>query len=117
MLGALKVLASGWCFEDVASCTRMSRTTADKSFHLFCAKFAEGLWDTWVRLPVGEELKKADEMYRKCGYPGAIGSVDCTHIPWACRFSEKNNHTGKEGYSSVVVEASHHRRHEVLPWR
>ncbi|CAB1110690.1 unnamed protein product [Ectocarpus sp. CCAP 1310/34] len=46
-MGTLKVLASGCCFQDVASFSLMSRTTAETSFHHFCEKFFEGLWDTW----------------------------------------------------------------------
>lgn len=83
----------------------MSRTTAETSFHHFCEKFAEGLWDTWVQLPVGDDLAKVMEAYRKCGYPGAVGSLDCTHLAWSCPFSEQNIHKGKEGHTTVVVEA------------
>ncbi|CAM9770276.1 unnamed protein product, partial [Ectocarpus sp. 4 AP-2014] len=46
VLGTLKVLASGCCFQDVASFSLMSRTTAETSFHHFCEKFSVGLWDT-----------------------------------------------------------------------
>ncbi|CAB1116712.1 unnamed protein product [Ectocarpus sp. CCAP 1310/34] len=74
-MGTLKVLASGCCFQDVASFSLMSRTTAETSFHHFCEKFSEGLWDTWVKLPGGDEFKK-------------------------------NTHTGKEGYTSLVVECT-----------
>ncbi|CAM9821634.1 unnamed protein product, partial [Hapterophycus canaliculatus] len=81
-------------------------TKAEKSFHHFGEKFAEGLWDTWVKLPVGENLTKVAEIYHRCGYPGAIGSVDCTHFAWACPFSEKNVNKRKEGHTSVVVEAT-----------
>ncbi|CAB1113364.1 unnamed protein product [Ectocarpus sp. CCAP 1310/34] len=96
VLGTLKVLASGCCFQDVASFSLMSRTTAETSFHHFCENFSEGLWDTWVKLPRGDELKKVEEIYRKCGYPGATGSTDCTHFRWpGCPFSEENTHTGK----------------------
>ncbi|CAM9561232.1 unnamed protein product, partial [Ectocarpus sp. 12 AP-2014] len=107
VLGTLKVLASGCCFQDVASFSLMSRTTAETSFHHLCEKFSEGLWDTWVKLPRGDDLKKVEEIYRKCGYPGATGSTDFTHFRWpGCPFSEKNTHTGKEGYTSLVVECT-----------
>ncbi|CAN0059932.1 unnamed protein product [Pylaiella littoralis] len=85
----------------------MSRATAEISFRHFCEKFSEGLWDAWVKLPEGDELKKAEDIYRRCGYPGAIGSVDCTHYKWeGCPFSERTIHTGKEGYATVVVEST-----------
>lgn len=103
----LKVLGGGNCFNDISGFSRMSRQTAETAFHLFCEKFSVALWDSWVYLPEGEELKKVEEIYRKCGYPGAIGSVDCTHFKWeGTPFSERTIHQGKEGYASVVVEAT-----------
>ena len=39
---ALKVLAAGNSFQDVATFSGMSVTTAETSFHLFCNKFARG---------------------------------------------------------------------------
>ena len=104
---ALKVLAGGNSFQDVATFSGMSVTTAETSFHLFCKKFAAALWDTWVKLPVGDELKKVEEVFRRSGYPGAMGSTDCTHFKWAGGpFSEARLNTGKEGYPSVAVEAT-----------
>ena len=83
----------------------MSPSTAEESFHLFCEKFAEGLWDKWVSLPTGDDLHKVTEIYQKCGYPGAMGSTDCTHLDWeGCPFSEQHIHCGKEGYPTLVVE-------------
>lgn len=106
-MGALKVLAGGNCFGDIADFSRMSRQTAEAAFHQFCLKFSEGLWDKWVILPEGDELRKVEEVYRKCGYPGAVGSVDCTHIKWeACPHSEQRIHSGKEGFATLVVEAT-----------
>ncbi|CAN0217373.1 unnamed protein product [Scytosiphon promiscuus] len=106
VLGVLKVLAGGNSFQDVATFSSMSVTTAEQSFHHFCKEFSQGLWDTWVKLPVGEDLDQVEHIYRKCGFPGAVGSVDCTHFKWdGCPFSEQRIHKGKEGYASVVVEA------------
>ncbi|CAN0170032.1 unnamed protein product [Ascophyllum nodosum] len=82
VLGALNVLASGVTFKDVAAMSGMSISTAETSFHHFCEKISEGLWETWVTLPVGDDLKKVEEIYRKCGLPGAVGSLDCTHFKW-----------------------------------
>ncbi|CAM9849583.1 unnamed protein product [Hapterophycus canaliculatus] len=107
VLGALKVFAGGNSFYDVASFSRMSVTTAEVSFHHFCDKFSQGLWKTWVKLPEGDDLNKVEEIFRKCGFPGAVGSTDCTHFKRdGCPFSEHRLHSGKEGYPTVVVEAT-----------
>ena len=107
MLGALQVLGRGNCFADVASFSGMSRSTAEKSFHRFCDCFSAGLWHQWVRLPEGADREQCEGTYRDLGYPGAMGSTDCTHVAWErCPFSETNNHKGKEGFTSVVFEVT-----------
>ncbi|CAM9817255.1 unnamed protein product, partial [Pylaiella littoralis] len=104
---ALKVLAAGNSFQDVATFSGMSVKTAETSFHLFCEKFSAALWDKWVYLPVGDELKKVERVFGMSGYPGAMGSTDCTHFRWSGGpFSEARMNTGKEGYASVVVETT-----------
>ena len=36
-------------------------------------------------MPDGDDLKNVMEIYSKIGFPGAVGSVDCTHVRWnAC---------------------------------
>ena len=81
--------------------------TYETSFHHFCEKFSAALWDEWVKLPVGDELRKVEEVFRRSGYPGAIGSTDCTHFKWdGGPFSEARINTGKEDYPSVAVEAT-----------
>lgn len=103
----LQVLGRGNCFADVAQLSLMSRQTAEKSFHRFCDCFSSGLWHQWVTLPEGEALKKVAGEYGDMGCPGACASLDCTHISWpSCPFSETNTHKGKEGYTTLVYEAS-----------
>ena len=101
MCAALKVLAAGNSFQDVATLSGMSVTTAETSFHHFCKKFSAALWDKWMKLPVGDELKKVEEVFRRSGYPGAVGSMDCTHFKWdGVPYSEARMNTGKEGYAT-----------------
>ena len=93
--------------DDVATFSGMSVKAAETSFHLFCEKFSAALWDKWVYLPVGDELKEVERVFRMSGYPGAMGSTDCTHFKWSGGpFSEARMNTGKEGYASVVVETT-----------
>ncbi|CAN0383374.1 unnamed protein product, partial [Pylaiella littoralis] len=59
-----------------------------------------------VRLPEGDDLKQVESIYNQLGFPGAVGSADCTYVAWErCAYSETNIHKGKEGYTSVVFEA------------
>ncbi|CAN0007374.1 unnamed protein product, partial [Laminaria digitata] len=41
------------------------------------------------------------------GFPGAVGSTDCTDVAWErCALSETNNHIANEGFTSVVLEVT-----------
>lgn len=68
-----------------------------------------------MKLPVGDELKKVEEVFRRSGYPGAVGSTDCTHFKWRGPFSEARINTGKEGYQTVAVEATCDHTGELAP--
>ncbi|CAN0339616.1 unnamed protein product [Pylaiella littoralis] len=74
----------------------MSQSTAEKSFHRFCDCFAGGLWHQWVRLPEGDDLKQVESIYNQLGFPGAVGSADCTYVAWEhCAYSEMNIQKGR----------------------
>ncbi len=52
-------------------------------------------------------------VFSKHGIPGAVGSTDCTHIPWGrCPAAFVNNFTGKEGYPTVAyqITCDYHKR-------
>jgi Plant transposon protein len=53
----------------------------------------------------GVELEKVMNVYRKMGFPGAVGSVDATHIRWhMCPVEFVHAATGKEKYPSVAFQ-------------
>ena len=40
--------------------------------------------ETWIQYPqTAEDVDHILEHYRRLGFPGAVGSVDCTHIWYA----------------------------------
>ena len=60
-----------------------------------------------MQIPVGDELKKVEEVVWRSGYPRAMGSTDCSHFKWAGGpYSEARLNTGMEGYPSVAMEAT-----------
>lgn len=84
----------------------MSEPVAGMSFHAFCEHFAQELYDH-VRLPSGEDEDKVVEDFHQLGFTGAAGSTDVTHVKWDCfPHSEQRLHTGKEGYPSIVYQAT-----------
>jgi hypothetical protein len=42
--------------------------------------------DDYIHLPkMDEEINHVERLYHRIGFPGAIGSVDCVHLPWNSR--------------------------------
>jgi len=73
--------------------------------HQFCAKMVT-LYDDFVRVPhTAEEIAQVERLYRFCGLPGCIGSVDGVHVHWEnCPVQLANWCKGKEGHPSLVYE-------------
>ncbi len=113
VLGILRILGRGWCFDDVAEATRISQGTIRLSFHHFCKSMCLHEKKEWVHFSEGDELERDMNVYKAMGLPGCIGSTDCTHVPWGrtpCAL--KNLCKGKEQFPSLVfsVVVNHHRR-------
>jgi hypothetical protein len=75
-------------------------------FKIFLKNFPRVLFKDVIRLPrEGVELEKVMNVYRKMGFPGAVGSVDATHIRWhMCPVEFVHAATGKEKYPSVAFQ-------------
>ena len=64
----------------------------------FVTKMAYNLYYLFVCEPEGYDLLKVMEMYRILGLPGAIGSMDVTHVVYGwCPMHLKHSCIGKEG--------------------
>ena len=54
-------------------------------------------------------------MYRLLGFPGAIGSMDCTHVHWGrCPPNLKWQCIGKEGYPTIAFQCVVDRTRRIL---
>ena len=100
VLGVLYALGScGNSFADIAQNSLMSRQTAEKAFHAFCKEFSAKLYDTWVHLPKGHDLVAVERKFHERGFPGAVGSTDCTNVARGrCSPLDASAHTGTEGF-------------------
>jgi hypothetical protein len=64
------------------------------------------MFSTWVYVPEGEELDLVEEVYRRMGFPGCVGSMDVTHIFWdRCPKAKRFLTKGKEGFPSLAFQA------------
>jgi hypothetical protein len=114
ILGALRINAKGCSFDAIAELTGMALSTMATFYHLFWRRFVEELKEEWIAYPKDPaQAATSMEVYRRLGFPGAVGSVDCTHVHWArCPMMKQSTHTGKEKYPTLSYEVTcaHNRR-------
>lgn len=114
ILATLRKLGRGGCFDNLYDSCGIDEETLRVFYHKFCRHFSEALYTTYVHPPTTqEEISKVTEVYKRLGFPGAIGSVDCTHIRWdKCPAHLRATCKGKEGFPSLAYELTvdHFRR-------
>jgi hypothetical protein len=104
-LMALRQLATGATFQDIALLFNVGVETARRFFMDFIIMFSTKLFDLWVVPPVDERLKEVMNVYARLGLPGTIGSMDVTHVRWdRCPVYERHMHVGKEGYPTLAFQ-------------
>jgi hypothetical protein len=114
ILIGLRILALGdpaHAVQSIVHC--IGQSTINKIFHEFCEGVTKNLFDEYVKVPEGDDLEKVIEVYRKLGFPGALGSMDCTHVKWdKCPVYLQNFCKDKNGNHSLVfqVVVDHSRR-------
>lgn len=107
ILTSLQILGRGNCFDDINQLSLMSKSMAASTFHKFCARFAEEMFEEHIYLPTGTYQDEVMDNYRKLGFTGAIGSTDVTHVGWGmCPFTLGRSFTGKEGFPTLAFEVT-----------
>jgi hypothetical protein len=77
------VLGRASCFDDFADFCGTGPEVHRSFFHQFCKKFVARYKEQFIKPPISDhEIDKTLKVYEKIGFPGCIGSMDCTHIPW-----------------------------------
>lgn len=104
VLGWLRMVGRGVCFDDLEELSCIKSPTMHTFFHEFNRRCREELYPIHVRMPSNiEELMEIEAAYAAVGIPGACGSMDVVHIPLgACPHGLINVCTGKEGYPTLA---------------
>ena len=108
VLGALRMSAKGCSFDAIAELSGMSISTMQAFYHDFWDKFVDVFRDRWIIYPTNA-VEAADNLavYSRLGFPGAVGSVDCTHVYWGrCPAQFSNTFSGKEKKPTVAYEVT-----------
>lgn len=112
MIG-LRILGRGSVLDDIEEFCRVRKSTVHAIFHQFINGVARTMFAAYVTPPSGDRLKRVLNTYARLGFPGAVGSVDCTHVYWdKCPVAMVNLCKGKEKTPSLSFEmvVDHERR-------
>ena len=83
VLGSLRYLGRGWCFDDLEEQTCISEETHRKFLHVYILWGSTTLFDKYVRLPTdGEEAFDWANEYNMAGFFGCIGSECILLVPF-----------------------------------
>uniref|UniRef100_A0A0D3BZ46 DDE Tnp4 domain-containing protein n=1 Tax=Brassica oleracea var. oleracea TaxID=109376 RepID=A0A0D3BZ46_BRAOL len=75
---AIRQLAYGGGADTVDEYVRLGETTARKCLHQFTAGIIHLFGDEYLRHPTGEDLERPLAKGEERGFPGMVGSIDCT---------------------------------------
>ena len=101
VLGSLRYLGHGWTFDDCEESTAIDKEVHCCFFHVFILFGSTELYKKWVMTP--ENLPEANSNmheYSQAGFPGCVGSCDCTHIVTErCEYKLKKQPSRGEEFS------------------
>ncbi len=108
LLSAMRVMGRGECFDTCYELTNINPETLRTFFHKF-VEYVAALYPEYVKAPETDtEIRWVMEQYKRLGFPGCLGSIDCVHIHWErCPAMDANTHCGKEGYPTRAFEVTH----------
>jgi hypothetical protein len=113
ILCVLRMLGRADVADTTSELSHIGESTCRYLFATFVAQFSAAFYTKFIKFPEAEELLRVLEIYRKLGLPGAVGSMDGTHVSWGnCPQSLANECVGKEGYPTLgwMVIVNHNRR-------
>ena len=117
LLGVLRILGRGCCFDDVAEALNISEDTARRSFFTFCRNFVHSEYDNIVKPPEGEKLNAVMKVYESMGLPGCSGLQRCSklkHFPGKIEFRKALIATPKFIFSLGFTSKKTFRCYDIL---
>jgi hypothetical protein len=78
----LRILGRGHSADDNWDGCGVAESTCNAIFHEFIRGMVTHFFEDTVKPHTGDRLAEVVATYARLGYPGAVGSIDCTHILW-----------------------------------
>ena len=106
LTAVIRILAYGIPFDAVKEYTRVSENIAIKRTYAFCDWLAAKYLDTHLGVWTPEAIDKELAINAERGFPGMLGSIDCTHWVWKnCPYPWQGQYQDRDGNRSVIAEA------------
>ena len=115
ILGSLRYLGRGWTMDDLEELTNISAEVHRIFFLAFIDFGSTTFYIKHVVTPVNSADAKSNmREFAEAGFPGCIGSIDCTHITTeGCSANLKNSHLGLKSSNTTRtfnITVNHRRR-------
>ena len=102
----LCILGYSAAFDQMDEIFGIGESTMSKCFHRFC-ELIPRIYNNYLQLPNEQQLKEMMDKNAERGFPGMIGSIDCTVIKWRnCPMAHKAAYCGpKTKVPTIQLEA------------
>lgn len=105
LFAAFLMLTDGRSAASLVQQTRMSEPQVMQCMKRFVKCVVVELKEEWLRLPTNDEVMDIEERYRKLGFPGCLGAVDCAGWAWdMCPVGEQGMYKGKDKKPTLRME-------------
>ena len=106
IVAAIRQLAYGTCSDHVHEYTGVAEKTASTALKKFCRWVIKTYGDEFLNSWGEAEIRKEMEVNAKRGFPGMMGSIDCTHWQWKnCPVAWQGMYQDRNHKRSIVAEA------------
>ena len=79
---AIRLLASGSSADEMDDRYRLAESTMLETLKRFCNAIVGMYGDEYLRYPTEKDLQQLLALHEAKGWPGMLGSIDCTHWSW-----------------------------------
>ena len=106
LTAVIRILAYGIAFDAVHDYTGVQELLARNCTYAFCDWIAAKYGSTHLGVWTKEAIKKEMDINAERGFPGMLGSLDCTHWIWKnCPYPWQGQFYDRSGHKSVIAEA------------
>lgn len=106
MTAAMRMLALGVAADAVDDKIGVSESTTMMCLDRFCQVVINSFGDEYLRSPTNEDIARIMSQSEKRGFPGMLGSIDCSKWKWRnCPTAYHGQFKGKEKVPTVTLEA------------